>query len=234
MTDQPAPSALPFNALPWPVWVWVLAILGIEAVLWAGGVGLIGGPRAVGWRVSAFEDYAFSSALQAFMLDSGHTPLTHLKRYLTFPFVHGSPLQALLTAVLIAALGKSLAEAMGKPALLVLLVLVPIPAAVVFGLVVGQGSLGWLFGAMVPVFALVGAFTWLKWHQAAGDPVKRRRAFSLIIVLVLARLGFGLFAELGPAWIAELTAFALAFALAAAVLGPGQWRALRARLQQRG
>ena len=234
MTHSADPNASPLNSLPWPVWVWVLAILGIEAVLWAGGAGLIGGAQAVGWRLAAFEDYAFSSGLQVFMLDSGQAPLGHLQRYLTFPFVHGSPLQAVLTAVLIAALGKFVAETAGTAALLVLLVLVPVPAAFVFGLIVGQDTLGWLFGAMVPVFALVGAFTWLKWQQAAGDPVKQRRAFSLIGLLIVARLGFGLLAELGPAWIAELTAFALGFALTATVLGPGQWARLRDRLRQRG
>lgn len=221
------------NALPWPVWLWLVAILGVEAVLSAGGAGLIGGAQAIGWRIAAFEDFAFSSALQAWMMEAGQTPLRVMQRYVTFPFVHASPTHAILTAVLIAALGKAVAEGMGARAMLVLMVPVPAVAAVIFGLAVGRDDLGWLFGGMVPVFALVGAFTWMKWRQADGDRARQRRAFSLIGLLLLARLGFGLMAETGPAWLAEIAAFALGFALSALVLGPGAWTRLRDRLRQR-
>ena len=229
--DRNAPI---LNALPALVWVYLLAIAAVEAVLSAGHAGLIGGAQAVGWRVSAFQDFAFSSALQAWMWETGQAPIRVLMRYLTYPFIHANPTHAVFAVVLIAALGKAVAEGMGTRALGVLLVAVPAAAAAVFALAVGRDDLGWLFGAMVPAFALVGAFTWLKWDQAAGDPVKQRRAFSMIAVLVVARLAFGLLAEIGLGWIAELFAFAAGFVLAWTVLGPGRWQALRARMRQRG
>ena len=228
------PNASPFNRLPWPVVVWALAILGVEAALTAGAMGLVGGADAIGWRLRAFEDFAFSAPVQHWMLDTGRAPWDDLARYVTFAFVHGGFPHAILTTAVIAALGKSVAETMGTRAFLVLALVVPALSAALFGLIVGNDQQAWLFGAMVPAFALVGAFTWTKWAEAAGDRARQRRAFSLIALLLGARLAFGLMADIGPGWMAEVIAFALGFALAATVLAPGQWARLRARMRQRG
>jgi rhomboid protease GluP len=83
------------------------------------------------------------------------------------------------------------------------------------------------------VFGLVGAYTWLLWDRAQGDPARQRRAFGLIGMLMLARFGFGLLAEVGHGWIADLAAFGVGFALMAATR-PGSGARLRARLRQRG
>lgn len=224
-------NASPFNPLPGPVWLLLLAVLCIEAVLWAGSAGLIGGQQAVGWRIETIQRFGFSSPIQDWMVQSAHFPTAHLLRYLTFGYVHGSPAHALFGAVLIAALGKMVAESFGAARFLVLALGVPMLAAMIYGAVLGADQRGWLFGAMPMVFVLVGAFTWIKWREAGGDPALRQRAFGMIAVLMAARLGFGLLVESGPAWIAEVAGFGLGFALSALVLGPGSWTRLRARLR---
>jgi len=220
-------NASPLNPLPWVVWLLLLAVLGVELVLTAAGYGLIGGAQGVGWRIRAIERFAYASAIQHWMLETWHFPPMHLVRYLTFSFIHGSPVHAVFSAVLLAALGKMVGERFGALALLVLVLAVPVLAAIAFGIVMGQDQLGWLIGAMPMAFALVGAFTWLRFADAAGDRSKQRRAFALIGLLLGARLAFGLLAEAGPFWIAEVVAFALGFAASALVLAPGRWRRTR-------
>lgn len=224
-------NAAPINPLPAAVWLLIALIAGIEAVLWAGGAGLIGGPQAVGWRLAAIERFAFSSAVQGWMWETGRYPMAHLWRYPAFGLIHAGPMHAFLAVVLLAALGKYVAEAFGTRAFLVVLVLPPIAGAAVFGLAMGPDAQGWLLGGMAMVFGLVGALTWWRW-QVAGDAAGRRRAFALIGVLLAARLGFGLIAETGHGWIAEIAAFGFGFALSALV-GPGGWARLRTRLRHR-
>ncbi|WP_323035720.1 rhomboid family intramembrane serine protease [Pararhodobacter sp.] len=223
-------NASPLNPLPGVIWLVLLVILGIEAVLWAGGAGLVGGPQAVGWRIETIQRFAFSSGIQDWMLQNWRFPTQHLIRYFSFNFIHGTPMHALFGVVLVAALGKTVAESFGAARFVVLVLVAPLMGAAIFGLITRADHLGWLFGAMPMAFALVGAFTWIKWREAAGDRTKQRRAFAMIGILVLARLAFGLLAEAGPAWIAEVASFALGFAGSALVLGPGSWARLRERI----
>lgn len=224
-------NASPLNPLPGLVWLLILAIVGVELVLWAGGRGLIGGPEAVGWRLEAIQRFAFSSGIQDWMLETRRAPPGHLLRYLSFGFVHGGAVHAGFVIVLVAALGKYIAEPFGNRAFAVLVVVPPLAGALVFGLVLGGHELGWLFGGMPLVFGLVGALTWWRW-RIAEDREARLRAFGVIGTLMAARLGFGLMIEAGHGWVAELAAFAVGFALSM-VVGPGGWSALKARLRRR-
>lgn len=224
-------NAAPFNPLPGAVWMAIALIAGIELVLWAGGAGLIGGPQAVGWRLEAIQRFAYSSAVQDWMWETGRYPLSHLLRYPAFGLVHAGPLHAFFVVVLLAALGKYVADAFGTRGFLVVLVLPPMAGAVTFGLLIGADEQAWLMGGMPMVFGLVGAVTWWRW-QSAGDVFAQRRAFALIGVLLAARLGFGLIAETGQGWIAEIAAFGYGFGLSMLV-GPGAWARLRTKLRHR-
>lgn len=224
-------NSSPINKLPGAVWLLILAILAVEITLSLAGQGVIGGQQGVGWRVRAIERFAFSSGIQQWMLDNARFPPMHLVRYVTYGFVHASLMHAVFAVVLLAALGKMVGESFGAIRFLVLALAVPVGAAFLFGLVTSQDQLGWLLGGMPMAFALVGAVTWLRWRDAHGDRGKQRRAFALIGVLIGARLAFALLAETGPAWMAELAAFALGFAASALVLGPGSWQRLRSRIR---
>jgi rhomboid protease GluP len=224
-------NASPLNPLPALVWLAVLGIAGVELALWLGSRGLVGGPGAVGWRLEALQRFGFSSGLQAWMLENLRLPLLHVTRYLSYSFVHTGPLHAFFVVVLIAALGKAYGEALGGIRLFFLMFIPPALGAAVFGLILGEHELGWLFGGMPMVFGLVGGLTWWRWH-VAETRAAQLRAFGIIGVLLLARLAVGLMVESGYGWVAEFAAFGIGFGLAAGV-APGRWTALRARLLER-
>lgn len=225
-------SAAPLNPLPVLVWLLILAIAGIEAVLWLGGQGLIGGPQALGWRLEAITRWGFSGAVQSVMLENRHFAPAYLARYAAFSFIHSGPLHAFFVIVLLAALGKYVGEAFGTLRLLAVLLPASLGGAAAFGLILGEHELAWLFGGMPMVFALVGAAAWWRWRDTS-DSAARRRALALLGGLMLARLGIGLTVEPGYGWIADLAAFGFGFALAVP-LAPGGWALVRARLRERG
>lgn len=224
-------NASPLNPLPGGVWLLVAAMVAVEAVFLAGGAGLVGGPQAIGWRIAAIESYAYSTAIQNWMVETWRFPPHHLLRYVSYSFLHGGATHLVFSLVLIAAMGKTVGEAYGSARFLIAALLPPVLAAVIFGCVLGAGSNGWLMGAMPMVFGLVGAFTWIRWRAAGDDRQAKLRAFSLIGILIIARVAFGLLAEAGPAWIAELLAFTIGFGLSALCIAPGSWSNLRARLR---
>lgn len=232
MTEGPEPprdlTAPPVNPLPGVVWALILAVAGTEAVFLAAGWGWLGGPAGIGWRVQAVQSYAFAAELQGWMLETRQFPARHLVRYVAYPYVQAGPLAALFAVAMLAGLGKAVAEGLGARVVLGVAVLVPPLAAAVFGVVALGDPRAWLIGAFPLAFGLVGAFTWMLWDRARGDRAAQRRAFGLIGVLMLARLGFGLVAEVGPGWAADLAAFGLGFGLAA-LLAPGGLARLRDR-----
>lgn len=225
----PDPAAPPLLPLPVPVWLALLALGGIELAFWLGAQGLTGDPLALGWRLAAAERFGFSAPVQAWMLEARQLPLHHLWRYLSYPLVHHGPLHAVLSAVFIAALGKAVAGTHGALVLSALLILPGALGAVLFGLFAPPP--GWLMGATPAVFALVGAWTWNRWH-AADDPRARWAAFGLIGSFLVARLALALLVETGAIWLAEMTAFFCGAAMAA-ILAPGNVQRLLARLRQR-
>lgn len=229
--NETARSASPLNPLPPGAWLLILPVVAVEAVLSAAGWGLIGGADGIGWRIEAIQHYAFSAEAQHIAVENRRLLGADALRYASFSFVHGTAAHALFGVVMLAALGKMLGERLGSLRLLILALLVPVPSAMIFGLVVGPDRLGWLFGAMPMAFGMVGAFTFLRWSEARDDSA-RRKAFSLIGILLGARLAFGLLSETGPAWVADVVAFALGFGLTAVVLGPGRWAATLARLRR--
>lgn len=224
-------NASPLNPLPGGVWLLAGALLLVEAAMLAGGAGLIGGPAAIGWRIAAIEDYAFSSAVQNWMIDTWRFPLHHLLRYVSYLFVHAGPTHLLFALIFVLAMGKMVGERFGSMRFVLVAILPTIPAAMIFGLFTADSANGWLLGAMPMAFSLIGAFTWLRWKEAGDDRDKRLRAFSLIGVLIVARIAFGMFGEIGMFWIAELLSFAFGALFSALFLAPGSWSAVRARLR---
>lgn len=219
------------NPLPGVVWALLAVVGGVEAGLIAAGQGWIGGPQGIGWRLEAIQRFAFPAEAQGWMIENRAAPARLVLRYVAYPWVQAGPAAAGLALVMLAALGKAVAEGQGARVVLAVAALVPPLAAAAFALLAPAGGAAWLIGAMPLVFGLVGAFTLGLWSRAA-DARARRRAFGLIGVLILARLGLGLMVEVGPGWIADLAAFALGFALAAA-LAPGAGMRIAVRLRRR-
>ncbi|MAU51526.1 MAG: rhomboid family intramembrane serine protease [Roseovarius sp.] len=224
MRDDPSP----LNPLPPFALVLFLVILGIEAAFSLGARGLVGGPGAVGWRAAAIEDYGFHGEILRWMIETGQYPVEHLRRLLTYAFVHGSFTHALFAGVLILAMGKFLGEHFRHWAVLALLAVATVAGALVYALLPGQQP--WLIGAFPGVYGLIGGFTYVLWLRLGQVGANQARAFTLIGVLMGLQLVFALLFGAAPTWIADVAGFGAGF-LASVPLSPGGWARLRARLR---
>ena len=224
----------PVNALPPLVWFLFAAIAVPEALFSLGEAGLVGGPRAIGWRLDAINTYAFSGQALDFMLGNGVILWEHMLRFITYPFVQGSFTSALIAGVIVLAMGKLVGEALGGWAVWLLFILCSIMGAAVMGLLTSQS---WLFGAYPGAYGLIGTFTFLYWQRQVATGGPQIRAFMLIGVLMGLQLVFAALSGIAGArpsfvWVAELTAVLTGFGLTAFVV-PGGMARLLAVLRQR-
>ncbi len=220
----------PVNPLPPAVVIVFLAIAGVEAGLSLGEAGLIGGPGAVGWRLGLIRDYGFSGDIFDWMLANGQWPLGDLLRLVTYPFIHLGFASGLFAMVLLLALGKMVAEAMGQVAFLVIFFLSGVGGAVIYALLLNDPV--WLTGAYPSVYGLIGGYSFVMWRSLAARGGQQYRAFTLIAMLMGLQLFFGVFFDTGTLWVAELAGFVCGFALSF-FFAPGEWARLRSKLQRR-
>ncbi|MGR3514076.1 MAG: rhomboid family intramembrane serine protease [Paracoccaceae bacterium] len=219
-----------FNTLPSAVVALALAIFAVELLFTLGTRGILGGQSAIGWRVQAVQDFGFSAPLLAWQFDTGNWALTHLKRFVTYPFVHFGFTHAAFVIVFLLALGKMVGEVFGNLAVIILFF-----ACGVFGAVVYAGLIGDerpLVGGFPSAYGLIGAYTFLLWvrFKAAGE--NEWQAFTLIGFLMGIQLFFGIFFEVGWDWVAEVAGFVFGFVLTPALV-PGAFRRFLDRMRQR-
>jgi membrane associated rhomboid family serine protease len=226
MSEQRPPA--PVNPLPPFLIALFLVLIGIEGAFTLGARGLIGGPDAVGWRAAAIQDYGFNGEILAWMLENKTFPVEHLRRLLSYAFVHGSFTHALFAGVLLLAMGKFVSDVFRHWAVLVLFLVSTVLGASIFGLVAPGGT--WLIGAFPGVYGLIGGFTYIMWLRLGQMGTNQVRAFTLIGVLMGLQLVFGLLFGGSATWIADVSGFATGF-LASFVLSPGGWSRLRAKLR---
>lgn len=238
MQDQ---NAAPLNPLPPVVWLLALPLIAIEAVLGLGQAGLMGGPEAIGWRLQAIERFAFSPDAFWWMAQNGRWPLDAALRIVTYPLANGSFTSALFAAVMLLALGKMVGEVFRWWAVLALFFAGTIMAALVFALLPTRGFP--LFGTFPPIYALIGAFTWLLWMRRRAMGANGGGAFRMIGFLLAIQPVFALVQWiLAPqssvqwywawSWLADMSSFATGFLLSYLVVpGGGQW--LMAQLRRR-
>ena len=220
----------PVNPMPPVVVALFLILVAIEAMFSLGARGLLGGPEAVGWRQAAIQDYAFNAEILNWMLQNAVWPAEHLKRFVTFLFVHGSFTHALFAGVMLLALGKFVGEVFSQWATLVLFVASAIGGAMVFGLIAPDRP--WLIGAFPGVYGLIGGFTYLLWLRLGQVGENQARAFTLIGILMLLQLIFGLLFGSNSMWLADVSGFGVGFLLSF-FLAPGGWAKIRAKIRHR-
>ena len=226
--SSPANHA-PVNPLPPVVVALFLVIIGVEAMFFLGSQGLIGGPTAVGWRTAAIQDYGFNADVLRWMLQNNVWPLEHLQRFVTFPFIHGSFTHALFAGVMLLALGKFVGEVFAQWAVIALFLLSGIAGAVVFTLFAAAQP--WIIGAFPGVYGLIGGFTYLMWLKLGQMGEQQYRAFTLIGILMLLQLIFGLLFGANSTWIADVAGFGAGFILSI-FLAPGGWRRIHQRIRR--
>ncbi|MFC4216859.1 rhomboid family intramembrane serine protease [Pseudophaeobacter arcticus] len=227
MSDDPNIS--PVNPLPPAVVALVLVIMGIEAAFSLGMRGIIGGPEAIGWRLSAMQSYAFSSEIFWWMVETGQWPVEHLIRFLSYSFVHGGVTHALFVCVFVLAMGKMVGEVMGDLAMVIIFMLSAIGGAVGYAVLIDSPVP--LIGGFPAVYGLIGAFTYILWRQLSLVGAQQSRAFSLIAFLMGAQLLFGLLFGGQKDWVADLCGFATGFGLSF-FLAPGGWARIRSTIRR--
>lgn len=226
MSSDPQHSAV--NPLPPVVAALFLFIMGIEIAFFLGTRGLVGGPSAVGWRLSAVQTYAFSGDIFDWMWLNGRWPAEHMIRFVTYPFVHGSFTHALFVGVFVLAMGKMVAEVFGSLAMLAVFVLSGIGGALAYSVLLNDPAP--LIGGFPSVYGLIGAFTYLLWRSLANVGANQARAFTLIAFLMGIQLVFGLIFGGSRDWVADLAGFATGFGLSFFV-SPGGWARMRGKIR---
>jgi len=221
-------NAPPFNPMPPVVWVLFLILMGIEVVFTLGEQGIVGGARAVGWRLGAISDYGFSGVAFDWMVKNGQIPFEYVIRCFSYMFLHGSFTAAIFSGVILLAMGKLVGEVMGQLAVIILFFFNGVFGVVIFGLLTDQA---WLIGAYPGVYGLIGAYTFLLWQRVAGQGMQQLTAFRLIGFLMGIQLIFGIFFVTGQDWVAELAGFICGFSLSVIVM-PGGIARLRAAIQR--
>ncbi|MEO0766223.1 MAG: rhomboid family intramembrane serine protease [Pseudomonadota bacterium] len=227
MSDYREPS--PVNPLPPAVWLLFLALALPELAFSLGEAGLIGGAGAVGWRLNALNDYAFSGEAFDFMVENGRLLPEHMLRFVTYPFVFGSFTSFLFAGVILLAMGKMVGDVLGGWAVVLVFFLCGIFGALVFGLITNES---WLVGAYPCVYGLIGTYTFLYWQRQVVSGGPQGQAFMLIGVLMGIQLIFGALFQVGYAWVGELAGFVAGFALTAFVV-PGGMTRVRDALRRR-
>ena len=219
----------PLNPMPPVVMALFIVIVGVEAAFSLGSYGLIGGPTALGWRLEATERFAFFGQVLRWMLSTGQFPPEHLVRFFSYPFVHASFTHALFAGVMLLAMGKMVAEALGSVRTVVIFFASTFAGALAYGLIVETQVP--LIGAFPAVYGLIGGFTYLLWLRLGQLGAQQVRAFSLIGMLLAIQLVFGLIFGGSKDWVADLAGFATGFTLTL-LLVPGGWARLIDKLRR--
>lgn len=211
-------NAPPVNPLPPVVVLLFVAIALPELAFSLGTQGWIGGAGAVGWRLTAIDQYGFSGDIFDWMMRNGQWLPEHLLRFVTYSFVHGAFTSTLFAAVLMLALGKLVGEAMGQVAVLVLYFGGSAFGALVYALLLNDPS--WLVGGFPAAYGLIGGYSFLMWRRLAETGEQQLRAFSLIAMLMGLQLIWGVFFGPSTEWVADLAGFFFGFG-ASVLLIPG-------------
>ena len=232
MSEDPdrAPEIIsPVNPLPPVVVALFFVIMGIEATLSLAARGIIGGPGGIGWRLEAVQSYAFSGLIFDWMWDNGQWPTEHLIRFVSYMFVHGSFMQALIVCVMLLALGKMVGEVFSSFATLCVFILSGVVGALVYAVVLDDQAP--LVGGFPGVYGLIGGFTYLLWLRLGEMGAQQIQAFTLIGFLMGIQLIFSLLFGTQNDWLADVAGFATGFALSF-VVSPGGFARLREKMRR--
>lgn len=226
MTDL---NEAPINPLPPVVWALVVPMAMAELMFNMGARGLIGGAGAVGWRLAAIQDFAFSAEALRWMVETGRYPVELLWRFLTYPFVHAHLSQAVFAIVFILALGKMVGEIFRAWAVLAVFFGSSIFGAIMYTVVASSPIP--LVGAFPGAYGLIGAYSFLLWVTLGARGLNQAGAFTLIGFLMGLQLLFGALFGSSPDWVADLFGFVAGFALSF-VVSPGGWSRLMAKMRR--
>ncbi len=224
------PNAPPLNPLPPIVWLLALPLILVELAIQLQAAGLAGAGQALGWRQALVQHLRFLPEVLRLQWETGGY-LDQLHRLVSYALVHGSFTDALFAVVLFLALGKAVGEVLRWWGVVVVDIGATVAGALAYGFLV-PGLKTPLVGAYPAVYGLIGAFSCLIFVNLARVGANKYRAFSLIGLLLVAQLVFGVLFGGSWTWVAEITGFAAGFVLTFAV-SPGGFQRLRDHIRQR-
>jgi membrane associated rhomboid family serine protease len=224
------PTESPFNAIPLVPLVLVLIIAAVELTLTAAANGWVGGAQGVGWRAGAFGEFQFYPEVMTEIFERGRGTFDYWKRFVTYPFIHGSLTHAVWVCVLLLALGKFVGEIFSPVAFLILFFASSIFGAAIYGVSSWQNTQ--LIGAYPGVYGLIGAYTYLMWLALERMGDNQLKAFQLIGILLGIMLVYSMLFGSSPTWIAEVSGFLIGLFIAP-LLAPGGWSAFLDRIRKR-
>lgn len=231
----------PLNPVPAVIWALTLPVIATEAVFGLARLGFVSGGMggsgaALAMRQIAAERTAYIPEMFVRMWNTASFDAVQSLRILTYPFVHLSFTHSVFVVVFLLALGNLIASQFRPWAVIALFFGSAVGGALVYTLLdmlFAQWRFPPLIGGYPAVYGFVGAFTFLLWTRLGQENANRMRAFSLIGVLLLFQLVFGILSQDGNlAWIAEIAGFASGFLLSFALI-PGGFARLRRQLRQR-
>ena len=220
----------PFNTLPPTVSALAILIVGIELLFQVGSLGIFGGPEAIGWRVSAIQQFGFFDSIFAAMAEQGRWPMEHVIRSLSYSVIHAGFTHAVMVAVFVLALGKMVGDTFGPVSVVLVFVIPAIVGALVFSLFITTSVP--LLGGYPGAYGLIGAYTFILWVGLGAMHENQMRAFSLIGFLMGIQLVFALLFGNDPSWVADFAGFFAGF-ITAVFLVPGAVPRLIARLRRK-
>ncbi len=176
------------------------------------------------------QDYAFSDVVFEWMLANGQFPAEHVARTVTYAFIHGGFTHVLFAAVFILALGKLVGEIFSFGAVLAVFWSGIIVGALAYGVILDDRTP--LIGAFPGAYALIGAFTFVRWVQLGHVGENQMSAFTFIAFLIGIQLLFKVLFGGANDWVADIAGFGAGFLLSF-VVSPGGWSRVMARLRQR-
>ncbi|TYB87609.1 rhomboid family intramembrane serine protease [Oceaniovalibus sp. ACAM 378] len=226
-TDRNAP---PFNPIPPVVLGLAVAIVLIELVFQAGARGFAGGAGGVGWRIAAFNDYAFLPELFDRAIATGDWGNNAPLRMVSYLFLHQGFSHLIFVVVFLLALGKFVGEMFHPLAVLAIFFGAGAVGAATYGLVLDDPVA--LIGGYPGVYGLIGGYTFILWTGLGAMQQNRGKAFILIGFLMAFQLLFGLLFGGGNYWVAELGGFVAGFLLSFAV-SPGGVARLLGKVRER-
>jgi membrane associated rhomboid family serine protease len=200
----------------------------IEALFWLTSTGIIFPPEAAGWRIGAIQSFAVYDQLFDFAVERREASWDQIKRFVFYPFLHRSWIDAAFGAVIVLAIGNYVGRVLSPIATLVVFFGSSILGALTFCLIVNDPFP--LFGAYPAGYGLIGAYTWVLWQRLGAMGDNQLNAFRLIGFLLGIQLVFGILFGTSMSWIAELAAFVVGFALTP-MLVPGGWARMLSRLR---
>lgn len=227
---SPDADTSPFGDIP-PAMVMLAAVLILpELVFQAGQAGFLGGAEGVAYRSWAMERFGFFDAVFEQWRLTGRAGPDTLWRFVTYGFVHWSLLHALVSVVLVLAMGKFASQVFRPWAIWTVFLASLAAGALVHGLTAGAGTP--LLGAYPGAYGLIGLFTWMRWVVARMRGENQLAAFAVILVLVVLQSTVSVMDGNWHGFWPRLAGFATGFGLAWLVV-PGGLAALHRRIRGR-